>query len=140
MDHIVSFLCILHIPARQRLFRKAAEALKPGGKIYIEDYFAREPLDEHASRVLRDVISCPHLPSEQQYRADLAGAKLDVVRWEDMTTTWSEFVHKRAVEYRKGEEIEESLAAFYDVVDWLFSSGTIGGCRITAVNREIRDE
>ena len=135
VDHILSFLCILHIAARKQLFDRVAEVLKPGGRIYIEDYFARKPLDEQTTRMLRELLWCLAVPDEGKYKSDLQSAGLEVVRWEDMSETWGEFVHNRAVAYRKGECVEENLATFYDLVDQLFGSGQLGGCRITAVNR-----
>ncbi len=133
VDHVISLLCIMHIPAREQLFRRASDILVPGGRMYIEDFYAKEPLGEEASRVLRDVVSCPYLPDESQYRKDLEEAGLEVTNWVDMSAEWGDFVHKRALEYRKGNEVEENLAAFYDAVDWLFGGGKVGGCRITGI-------
>jgi len=35
-DYIVSWLVFLHIPAKADLYKKCAESLKPGGRIYVE--------------------------------------------------------------------------------------------------------
>ncbi|OAA37842.1 methyl transferase-like protein [Metarhizium rileyi] len=135
VDYIVSFLCILHIPDRDALFRKAAETLKLGGRIYIEDYFARTtPLSRRTRDQLRDTVCCPYLPSREQYMCDLSSAGFRDVRFDDVTGEWAEFVHERAVRCRQEgtTTIEAPLAFFYDTVDALFASGQLGGARITA--------
>ena len=38
-DCIVSWLVFLHIPAKAELYKKCAESLKPGGRIYVEGEF-----------------------------------------------------------------------------------------------------
>ena len=35
-NYIVSWLVFLHIPAKADLYKKCAESLKPGGRIYVE--------------------------------------------------------------------------------------------------------
>ncbi|KAK3693630.1 S-adenosyl-L-methionine-dependent methyltransferase [Podospora appendiculata] len=135
VDHIVSFLCIMHIPDRARLFRKASALLQPAGGLYIEDFYAaHDALDADTARLLREVVHAPHLPGREAYTADLRAAGLDVVSFRDVTAEWADFVHRRAVAYRRQPGHETSLARFYDVVDLLFASGQVGGCRITCVN------
>jgi cyclopropane fatty-acyl-phospholipid synthase-like methyltransferase len=131
-DHIVSFLCILHIPDRIALFSKAAAVLRSGGNIYIEDFYARELLDEDLRTILRDAISCPYLPGRQQYEQDLEASGFENVKFHDVSSVWSEFVRSRAKAYRDDPQHDPSLSAFYDAVDTLFASGQVGGCRITA--------
>ncbi|KAK3335458.1 S-adenosyl-L-methionine-dependent methyltransferase [Cercophora scortea] len=134
-DHIVSFLCIMHIPDRARLFRKASALLKPSGGLYIEDFYATQsPLDEETARLLREVVFAPHLPSREAYTQDLQAAGFGVVKFHDMTAEWAAFVHARAVAYRLDPGHEASLARFYDTIDLLFAGGQVGGCRITCVN------
>lgn len=131
-DHVVSFLCILHIPTRAEVFGKAAALLPRGGSIYIEDYFARKSLDEKTTRQLRDIVSCPYLPSREQYVADLEAAGFGNVTFEEMSKDWSDFVHTRAVEYGQAAAAEPSLLTFYNTVDALFRGGQLGGARIHA--------
>lgn len=131
VDHIVSFLCILHIPEREALFKKAFGVLKPGGKMYIEDFFARTALDDRTLDVLRSSVSCPELPNKGQYVAELEKAGFEVTNWVDMSSTWTEFVHSRAEAYKKDPAIDADLTAFYDAVDEVFNGGQVGGVRIT---------
>ncbi|KAL7916225.1 S-adenosyl-L-methionine-dependent methyltransferase [Trichoderma velutinum] len=132
VDYIVSFLCILHIPDRDTLFQKAVSTLKPGGKIYIEDFFARTTFSQDAEDKLRDLLFCPYLPSQDQYIRDLTNAGFRDVQFEDMSEEWTKFVHERAANNRQKGTTEAPLTLFYDTVDVLFSSRQLGGARITA--------
>lgn len=132
VDYIISFLCILHIPDRDTLFQKVVSTLKPGGKIYIEDFFARTALSKDAGDKLRDILFCPYLPSRDQYIRDLMSAGFHDVQFEDVSEEWTKFVHERAVNNRQKGTTEAPLTVFYDTADALFSSGQLGGARITA--------
>lgn len=132
-DYIVSFLCILHIPDRTRLFEKAASVLKPGGKIYIEDYYAQAEMDEWTAAMVETVVSCPYLPSRETYVRDLEKAGFGNVQFQDVTERWRFFVWQRARGYKLDEEKDATVEKFYDEVDTLFRQGVgLGGCRITA--------
>jgi len=132
VDYIVSFLCILHIPDRNILFQKAASILKPGGKVYIEDYFARMTLTKDTSDQLREIVCCPYLPTRDQYICDLTNAGFRDIRFEEVSEEWAEFVHERAVNNQKKETSEAPLTLFYDTIDALFAGQELGGVRITA--------
>lgn len=132
VDYIVSFLCILHIPDRDTVFQKAFSILKPGGKIYIEDYFAPTALNKDASTQLRDILYCPYLPSREQYIGNLTDARFQDVEFEEISDVWAKFVRDRASSNRVKGTSEAPLTLFYDTVDALFASGQVGGVRITA--------
>ncbi|KAL0933651.1 methyl transferase-like protein [Colletotrichum truncatum] len=127
VDHIVSFLCILHIPEREALFKKALEMLKVGGGFYIEDFFARTALDDKTLSLLRESVSCPDLPDRQKYEAELTKAGFEVAEWVDISDTWADFVHHRAGH----PSVDTDLITFYNAVDEVFASGKVGGVRIT---------
>jgi len=132
-DHVVSFLTILHIPQRQRVFALAAEAIKPGGKLYIEDYYAPSGLlDPDAQAKLESWVSCPYLPDRELYITHLVDAGFGKIVWEDMSPAWSEFVHERSTNYKAHGSTDSTLESFYEIVDELFVSGKIKGARITA--------
>ncbi|GJD01433.1 methyltransferase [Colletotrichum higginsianum] len=131
LNHIVSFLCILHIPERETLFKKAYDTLEAGGKLYIEDFFALKPLDAKTIEVLRASVSCPRLPDKCQYMEELEKAGFQVINWVDMSNAWAEFVHRRAEEFKKDPEVDADLTTFYDAVDEVFTGGQVGGARIT---------
>lgn len=134
VDHVVSFLCILHVAQDERkaLFGKARDLLRPRGRVYIEDFFARTAaMDEGTRRTLRESVSCPGLPDERGYVEQLEGAGLEVLGWVDVSTSWAGFVRQRAVEFRRDFPDDVELTSFYDAVDEVFSSGQVGGVRIT---------
>ncbi|OLN94127.1 Demethylrebeccamycin-D-glucose O-methyltransferase 2 [Colletotrichum chlorophyti] len=131
VDHVVSFLCILHIPERELLFKKAHDVLKPGGRMYIEDFFARTALDEKTRGILCNSISCPGLPDKSKYLAELEEAGFQVTCWVDMSKIWTEYVRRRAVDFRSEPSVDTNLTNFYDAVDEVFSGGQVGGVRIT---------
>ncbi|KAJ0165861.1 hypothetical protein CTA2_9697 [Colletotrichum tanaceti] len=132
LNHIVSFLCILHIAERETLFKKACDALETGGKLYIEDFFALKPLDAKTVEVLRASVSCPRLPAKCQYMEELEKAGFQVINWVDMSTAWTEFVHRRAEEFKQDPAaVDADLTSFYDAVDGVFTGGQVGGARIT---------
>ncbi|ATY58700.1 methyl transferase [Cordyceps militaris] len=136
VDHVVSFLCVLHIPDRAAVFRNAAAMLRPRGTVYLEDFFAARPLDAETARQLRQVVSCPYLPSRERYVADLEAAGFGNVVFEDMTAPWADYVRGRAVEYRQSVAPEPLLLTFYDTIDELFHGGQLGGARIMATKLE----
>jgi SAM-dependent methyltransferase len=132
-DHLISFLTILHIPDRAKLFACAAAAVKPGGKLYIEDYYAAdEGLDAESSAKLRDWVACSYLPPKQVYMADLAEAGFGDIGWEDVSEEWSVFVHERSLRYKSQGDTEAGLKMFCDTIDGLFREGKVKGARITA--------
>ena len=62
---------ILHIPLEKRyvLFKKIFSLLKPGAKMYIEDYFAGAPLTDAEKESLSKDVYIPggELPTKEQY-------------------------------------------------------------------------
>lgn len=144
-DHMVCFLCILHMPAsaRSALFRQAARFLKPGGRMYIEDFYDRSRegdtasnLSEKELRQLREIVACPYLPSASGYIADVTAAGFDMVEFEDVSEKWAELVRVRAEKYKTSEEKPNAaLQKFYDTVAEVFQGGNVGGVRLIAVRR-----
>jgi SAM-dependent methyltransferase len=70
-QHIISYLCILHNPTRDAVFHQADFFLPPGGKMHIEDFFESGKLMAEEWRDLREVVSCPYLPTMARYMSDL---------------------------------------------------------------------
>ncbi|MEM7423596.1 MAG: class I SAM-dependent methyltransferase, partial [Pseudomonadota bacterium] len=50
----VSYLALYHIPDRPRVFRRLSAALAGGGRIYIEDLYLRQPLNDYEARMMRE--------------------------------------------------------------------------------------
>jgi sarcosine/dimethylglycine N-methyltransferase len=137
--HWVSLLVFLHIGDRQKLFRNCAQVLEPGGRFYIEDYFQRRPLTDADQTYLKTALSCPHLPTQEQYQADLTAAGFVDVEFQDVTELWLPWVRDRAAKFAAqkddytrihGAEAVASFQQFYQVVSELFAAGNVGGLRI----------
>lgn len=137
-DHIVSLLCITHIPesARPALFLQAARFLKPGGTLYIEDFYDKSrpgsSLTANEVEKLHSVMACPYLPSSSALIADVQSAGFDRVDFDDVSEKWTAFVRARAEKYRASEKPDAELRRFYDVVAEMLG-GNVGGVRLTAV-------
>lgn len=140
-DAVVSWLTFLHIPQRARLYARCFEALKPGGGLYVEDYFARGELtpDERDS-LARDVF-CERVPSMDEYREELSAAGFEALELIDMSEPWTAFVQERWSGFRAqrkrnlalhGAAIVDGLDEFYAAIVKLFTAGNLGGIRLVA--------
>ena len=143
-DHVISLLCIMHIPESDRsaLFRQAARFLKSGGKMYIEDFYDKSSrsdglsnLTERELHQLHEIVACPYLPSASEYTSDVAAAGFDSIEFEDVSEKWTQWVRARAEKYRASEKPNAELQKFYDTVAEIFEGGRLGGVRLTAVRR-----
>ena len=143
-DHIVSLLCITHIPqaARASLFRQAARFLKPGGKMYIEDFYDKSCGENSTSRLtkrevhqLETIMACPYLPSTSDYIADVTAAGFNNVEFEDVSEKWTQLLWARSERYKASEKPNAALQEFYATVAELFKVGNLGGVRLTALRK-----
>lgn len=136
-DHIVSFLCITHIPksSRPQVWRQAARYLKPGtGQMYIEDFFLKGELTEAERRDLDRAMACPYLPTLDDWVESVEAFGFQDVEFEEMSDHWRDLLVQRAQEYREREEKDRDLESFYDTVAKLFVGGHVGGLKLYAVN------
>jgi len=133
-DHVVSLLCIMHLPqkSRETMFKRAARYLKPGGEIYIEDFYQKQPLTEDDQSKLRNVVACSHLPETKAYTQDVEAAGFVNVEFDDVSTHWTHLLVERARSYKAEEKRDTELELFYDTVAELFKHGNVGGVRLTA--------
>ena len=140
-DGLVAMLVFLHIADRQALFARCREALRPGGTVYIEDYYQRGPLRDGERRLLNDKVYCTYLPSLDEFQDHLRAAGFEGLEVTDMTGTWTGFVRDRLAGFRAdrarqvavhGAEVVEGLEDFYAAVAGLFEGGRLGGLRIVA--------
>ena len=136
VDYIISMLCILHIEDRPALFSKLHSLLEPGGKMYIEDYFARGTIDPDVAMILDTSVSCTGLPLRTEYETHLRDAGFKIVGIDDVSDIWAAFVKDRAAAYRQQTRPESALRQFYDDVDIIFASGQVGGLRILCEKME----
>lgn len=143
-DALLSLLVFLHIPRRAELFAICHESLRPGGKIFIEDFTKRREPTDMQWQDLGVKVQCPSLESTADYHRLLDEAGFTDMAIEDMSESWTAFTGER---YRTfcasrarnlavhGAEIVEGLEEFYRVISTLYAEGVLGGLRVTATRR-----
>ena len=78
-DALISYLAVLHIPDRARLFAACHRALVPGGGMYIEDFTLRSEPTPAQREALRVKVQCPYVPPPDVYRQDILDAGFERV-------------------------------------------------------------
>jgi 2-polyprenyl-3-methyl-5-hydroxy-6-metoxy-1,4-benzoquinol methylase len=140
-DGLVSLLVFFHIEDKTTLLQRCASMLKPGGTIFIEDYYRRSPFtDEENKRLINDVYAF-NLPTREEYMSHLETAGFTNIQFIDKTSDWTYFVHDQLFKFMYNqvyfEEVHDkptynSLLHFYNSVALLFSGQNLGGVRIIA--------
>jgi SAM-dependent methyltransferase len=136
-DTLIAVLCLLHVPDKKSVMDKLAALLRVGGRAYIADFFAKGALSEREQTLLKHEVACPGLLTKDEYIAALKAAGFKIIRFEDVTSEYSTFVHDRLMTYLqiyKSEQREE-LRQFFTAMDTLYRSGDgessrLGGCRV----------
>lgn len=140
-DAIMSFLCFLHIPDRSGLLAACRSALRPGGRMFVEDFGRLRALTDAEAEALRIKVQCPYLPTEADYAVALKSAGFTSVKLHDVTGSWREFTSERLQMFRNnrkrnvaihGHDLVDGLDDFYATVAGLFQIGAISGLKITA--------
>lgn len=140
-DSIVSWLTILHIQNREKLFESAFHLLKPGGILYAEDFYKLHLFTPQEIQTLQYEVSCPYVPDLNTYKNQLRKAGFEVVSAEDLTESWKEFTANRVAKF-EGEKDSilkvhrhdtfNRLLFFYTQIRDLFAGGNLGGARFIA--------
>ena len=140
-DAAVSWLAVLHIPDRRRLFGRLARALHPRGGCLVEDFCMRTPFAPRDLRDLHHVVFGVTVTRVEEYTADLLAAGFTDVVVADTTGDWAPYTAARLAAWRDGradhvrtygEATYAAQEAFYAVIARLFASGSLGGVRATA--------
>ena len=140
-DALFAWLAFLHIPDRERLYRRCREALRPGGGMYVEDYFERGPFTGEERETLAVKVYSRDLPRLDELRRDLGRAGFTDIVIQDVTASWTDHVAERAQAYRDnrehevalhGEQVFAGLDDFYSSIAGLFRGGNLGGVRLIA--------
>lgn len=140
-DAVLSWLAVLHIPDRPRLFRRLARALRPRGGCFIEDLCMRAPFAPEDLSDLRHVVYGMTVTSITDYAKDLRAAGFIDVVATDITSDWAPYATARLAAWRDGHLAyaqvhgEGAYAAqerFYAVISHLYETGSLGGVRVTA--------
>jgi cyclopropane fatty-acyl-phospholipid synthase-like methyltransferase len=138
VDAVVSFLAIVHIPERPRLLARLAQALRPGGGLYIEDLCRRGPLSPRDAQDLREVVHAHTLTPIDAYADELRAAGFDVAAT-DLTPDWAPFAAERLAAWRAdraayaavhGEGAYAAQELFYVTTARLYAGGALGGVRL----------
>jgi cyclopropane fatty-acyl-phospholipid synthase-like methyltransferase len=139
---IVSWLTVLHISEKDRLFEGCHEILAPNGIFYAEDWYLKgEAFTPSEQASLRDDVYCNTLLSEDAYKNALRNAGLEVLQFQDLTTDWTKFCADRVANMEKqkkelvklhGADMFDRLQYFYKRVSELFDGGNLGGVRVVA--------
>lgn len=140
-DAVVSWLAVLHIPDRPRLFARMARALRPGGGCYIEDLCMRAAFGAQDLRDLHEIVFGTTVTDIDHYAADARSAGFVHVVTTDLTADWAPFAAERLAAWRQnhaaygqthGEGAYAAQELFYTVIARLYDSGSLGGVRLVA--------
>lgn len=142
-DFIVSWLVFLHIPDKKSIFERCFHNLKPGGKIFIEDFYQKSGVDltEDDLRVYEQDLYMSNLAEKDAYISQVKAAGFTDVQFDDLTEAYLSFVSNRHQEFCKqkerhvrviGKDAFDSLEYFYSKVLCVFTKGITGGCRVIA--------
>ena len=138
---IVSWLTVLHIQDKDKLFTGVRDILAPGGVFYAEDWYARGAFSTAEQTILNDDVFCSNLPTEEAYKQAITRAGLEVVKFEDLTEDWTAYSANRVANMEAGRDafvtlhgndMYERLHYFYVKVRDLFAGGNLGGARVVA--------
>jgi cyclopropane fatty-acyl-phospholipid synthase-like methyltransferase len=140
-DAVVSWLAILHIADRRRLFARLAQALRAGGQCYVEDLSQHAPFAPRDLADLRGIVHGITVTSPEDYAADLRSAGFVDVATTDLTSDWAPYAAERLRAWRQnhacyagvhGEGAYLAHEKFYAVIAQLYDSGSLGGVRLVA--------
>jgi len=140
-DSIVSFLVFLHITDKVSLLGNCAKMLKPGGIIFIEDYYCSSPFSEEEVKSLQNDLYSVGLPTKKEYISHLEASGFHNIQFIDKSIEWTTYVTERVEKFignrEKFEEVHGeptylSLLHFYKAVKRLFTAQNLGGVRIIA--------
>ena len=140
-DVIVSWLAFFHIQQRQKLLASCKNWLKPSGRLFVEDLFARGKFTPDEQKDLTVRLFSRYLPTRDVYEADFRSAGFTAIQTDDMSEDWRQFTHERYGSFCRdrqrheivhGKEIVAGLESFYGAVARLFGDGHLGGIRLIA--------
>lgn len=141
-DAVVGILSFLHIGSWGQLFTRCFESLRPGGFLFVEDFYLRSSeLPKEDAKILSDDIFCSSLLSESELREVLGKSGFNRVEITDMTPQWTPYVVNRAENFHKkldmhierdGEQVANGLDHFYSSVATIFQRGNTGGYTLVA--------
>ncbi len=145
-DAIVSWLALFHIEQRDRLLSQCMAWLKPSGRVFVEDLYARGAPTPAEEEDLTVTLYSRYLPDIETYASDYRHAGFLNLQIDDLSENWRQFTHDRYLafcsdrqrhEQIHGAVIVNGLESFYAAVDRLFSGGNLGGLRLTGQKPDV---
>jgi cyclopropane fatty-acyl-phospholipid synthase-like methyltransferase len=142
-DFVISLLSFLHIPDRIALLKICHDVLKPGGCMFIEDFYKLNEMEMEELKILSTDIYCDYLPSFQEYKKQLIDCGFTEIELIDKTDNWKKFVNERRDDFSRHREdqikkhdvdIVDDLEDFYIKMALLYNGGNLGGLRVLAKN------
>mmetsp|Transcript_28 Transcript_28/g.51 ORF Transcript_28/g.51 Transcript_28/m.51 type:complete len:313 (-) Transcript_28:2523-3461(-) len=124
-DLVFSIQVFLHIPDKTSLFQKCFQALKPGGKLYIEDWAVQSsgPFNQEEEKVA-EILGMIDRLSEEEYKKQVEEAGFLVEESRFRTKEWSRYIWSRAESLASREE---ELVAMHGKDWWeAWSSWSLG--------------
>lgn len=140
-DAAVSWLTVHKIPERPRLMERMAQAIRPGGHVYIEDLVVRDISSREDFLKMREILHAVTLTDAEDLAQELEDAGFDEIDMVDMAPSWGMFCRARAKTFTEnkarhvrvhGAETAARLETFFSIAEQQFSSGSLGGVRICA--------
>lgn len=140
-DGAISYLALYHIPDRSAVYAKLHDALKPGGRCYVEDLYARQPMTDAEDATMRHALFANTITDREGYVAELEAAGFTDIDFQDQSQRWGGFCAERLAGFRAvreqkiathGVEVVEALDSFYQTMSDLFAGGNLGGVRVAA--------
>ncbi len=119
--------------------------LRPGGRLYVEDYARGGEFTPWEEKSLREDIYVSYLPTQAEYVEQLKAAGFGSIEMEDLTPAWVPFVRARLDQFRaqrerhlrvQGEAVVRGLDHFYSVTAALLEGGNVAGIRYVATKPE----
>lgn len=140
-DGAISYLALYHIPDRGSVYAKLHAALKPGGRAFVEDLYARRPMTPGEQETMRHALFANTVTDRDGYVAELQSAGFTDIDFQDHSESWGGFCAERLAGFRAerdqkiashGPEVVEALDAFYQTMCDLFEGGNLRGVRVSA--------
>lgn len=140
-DFVTGWLSFLHVADKAALLGRAAALLKPGGRLFAEDFFAKGALTPKELESLERDVYTAKLPSRDGYLAELAAAGFGELEFGEMTSVWTEFVAERMAAWEAdeprtlrvhGPALYADRLHFFGAMKALFGGGNLGGVRLAA--------
>lgn len=142
-DAVLSWLAVHQIPERPHLVERMGQAVRQGGRIYIEDLTIRDLSSREEYMTMRDLLKAATLTDAEDFAQEIEDAGFAEIDMTDMTPSWAAFCRARVTAFAEnrerhlrvhGEELTARLEQYFATVERLFTSGTLGGIRISAKN------